>query len=223
MTTRHRATSHAAMANADGRGGGRAITKHTSTHIRDLPSFNTLKRRKPDHLTHHTTKQLKETLLAKERLKLNPPPPPPDDDNDAAHDDDDQTKLIIDAADADDAALERSIAAPLDDSSDGSDDEEDQAELMRELERIKQERVAEAERKADEERREREAAMLTGNPLLADVSDGCGADFSVKRRWGDDAIFKNQARDEPKHEAKRFINDTVRNDFHRKFLKRYIR
>ena len=73
------------------------------------------------------------------------------------------------------------------------------------------------------ERREREAAMLTGNPLLADVSDGGGADFSVKRRWGDDAIFKNQARDEPKHATKRFINDTVRNDFHRKFLKRYIR
>ena len=31
-----------------------------------------------------------------------------------------------------------------------------------------------------------------------------------------------QAR-EPKKEARRFINDTVRNDFHRKFLYRYIK
>ena len=28
---------------------------------------------------------------------------------------------------------------------------------------------------------------------------------------------------EPKKEARRFINDTVRNDFHRKFLSKYIK
>ena len=38
----------------------------------------------------------------------------------------------------------------------------------------------------------------------------------------DDVVFKNQAR-EPKKEAKRFINDTVWNDFHRKFLFKYIK
>ena len=41
-------------------------------------------------------------------------------------------------------------------------------------------------------------------------------------RWDDDVVFKNQAR-EPKKEARRFINDTVRNDFHRKFLQRYVK
>ncbi len=35
-------------------------------------------------------------------------------------------------------------------------------------------------------------------------------------------VFKNQSR-EPKKEAKRFINDTVRNDFHRRFLNKYIK
>jgi protein CWC15 len=44
----------------------------------------------------------------------------------------------------------------------------------------------------------------------------------VKRRWDDDVVFKNQARTEPKRQ-KRFINDTVRSDFHRRFLDRYVK
>lgn len=46
--------------------------------------------------------------------------------------------------------------------------------------------------------------------------------YALTLRWDDDVVFKNQAR-EPKKEARRFINDTVRNDFHRKFLQRYIK
>lgn len=41
-------------------------------------------------------------------------------------------------------------------------------------------------------------------------------------RWDDDVVFKNQARGEMKA-PKRFINDTIRNDFHRKFLHRYMK
>lgn len=41
-------------------------------------------------------------------------------------------------------------------------------------------------------------------------------------RWDDDVVFKNQARGEPKAQ-KRFVNDTIRNDFHKRFLQRYIR
>jgi protein CWC15 len=40
-------------------------------------------------------------------------------------------------------------------------------------------------------------------------------------RWDDDVVFKNQARDEPALK-KRFVNDTIRNDFHRKFLMKFI-
>lgn len=41
-------------------------------------------------------------------------------------------------------------------------------------------------------------------------------------RWDDDVVFKNQARGETKT-AKRFVNDTIRNDFHRKFLHKYMK
>lgn len=41
-------------------------------------------------------------------------------------------------------------------------------------------------------------------------------------RWDDDVVFKNQARGEAKT-PKRFINDTIRNDFHRKFLQKYMK
>ena len=43
----------------------------------------------------------------------------------------------------------------------------------------------------------------------------------MQRRWHEDTVFKNQARTARK-EKKRFINDTVRSDFHRKFLNKYI-
>lgn len=41
-------------------------------------------------------------------------------------------------------------------------------------------------------------------------------------RWDEDVVFKNQTRGEVKA-PRRFINDTVRSDFHRKFLERYIK
>jgi len=65
----------------------------------------------------------------------------------------------------------------------------------------------------------RETAALTGNPLLASSTKSTTA--RVKRRWDDDVVFRNQARDE-KRPRKRFINDAIRSDFHRKFLNKYI-
>ena len=92
----------------------------------------------------------------------------------------------------------------------------------------RQERAVEKEKKdaADRERieKERREELMKANPALREQL-GLAVDepsFGVKRRWDDDVVFKNQARTEPKH-AKRFINDTVRSDFHRRFLDRYIR
>ena len=62
--------------------------------------------------------------------------------------------------------------------------------------------------------------VIRGNPLLG--LGGHDPSFEVKRRWDDDVVFKNQSRGEPKAQ-KRFINDTIRNDFHRKFLNRYVK
>ncbi|GAQ86394.1 putative Cwf15/Cwc15 cell cycle control protein [Klebsormidium nitens] len=127
-----------------------------------------------------------------------------------------EEKLVPKAVDADDDDDEPS------ESEDESDEEEDDtAELLAELERIKKEREAERLRKEREElavnSKMKEEDLLRGNPLL-----GQGVSFAVKRRWDDDVVFKNQTRGEPKQQ-KRFINDTIRNDFHRKFLNKYVK
>lgn len=116
---------------------------------------------------------------------------------------------------------------------DESDSDDDAAALMEELERIKAQRALENERKERErehlEEMEQRDELKMGNPLLrdemADANDGgVGKKKSatLKRRWDDDTVFRNQARDEPKRE-KRFVNDTIRSDFHKRFLNRYIK
>jgi len=119
----------------------------------------------------------------------------------------------IDADDSDESSEDES-------SDDESDSEDETDELLRELERIKKEREQERLNQEAAARHEadnrREETVLKGNPLLN--SDG---DYSIKRKWYDDVVFKNQARDEPETK-KRFINDTTRNDFAKKFMKKYI-
>ncbi|KAB2607306.1 CWC15-like protein [Pyrus ussuriensis x Pyrus communis] len=106
---------------------------------------------------------------------------------------------------------------------DDDDEEDDMEALLAELEQIKKEKAEEKLRKERLEREEelkvKEAELLRGNPLL---NGAAPASFSVKRRWDDDVVFKNQARGETKT-PKRFINDTVRSDFHRKFLQKYMK
>ena len=98
---------------------------------------------------------------------------------------------------------------------------------MAELERIKAERAEQAQKKATAEAaaelEEKRSELAAGNPLL-DLGGGGhgGGDFRTKRRWDDDVVFRNQARDEPKV-GKRFINDTIRSDFHKRFLNKYIK
>merc|ERR1712238_383828 len=115
----------------------------------------------------------------------------------------------------------------LDASSDEDDsddeDEDDEAALMAELAKIKAEREAvkkeeEQEQAARDEEKLEEAALL-GNPLLVAGSNSSGR---LKRRWNEDVVFRNQAKGEPEIK-KRFINDTVRNDFHKRFLNKFIR
>ncbi|PVU93623.1 hypothetical protein BB559_003223 [Furculomyces boomerangus] len=105
------------------------------------------------------------------------------------------------------------------DESDESDDET--ALLMQELAKIKKERELEKKKKELDEQEmglaDRREEIMSGNPLLNE-----DLDFTVKRRWDDDTVFKNQARDMDLKPKKRFINDMLRSDFHRKFMKRFI-
>ncbi|KAI6913012.1 hypothetical protein D0869_00317 [Hortaea werneckii] len=115
------------------------------------------------------------------------------------------------------------------DSEDEDDDEEDEtAELMRELAKIKAERAEtaakEAAAKAAREESQREKDIALGNPLLNSQFEEAGGDYGVKRRWDDDVVFKNQARGtEERGKEKKFVNDLLRSDFHRRFMDKYVR
>ncbi|GMN44124.1 hypothetical protein TIFTF001_013320 [Ficus carica] len=132
---------------------------------------------------------------------------------------DTEDRIIPRSVDADDSDVDVKSDDESDD--DDDDDEDDTEALMAELEQIRKERAEEKLRKEREEREEelkaKEAELLRGNPLLNNPTS-----FNVKRRWDDDVVFKNQARGETKT-PKRFINDTIRNDFHRKFLHKYMK
>lgn len=115
---------------------------------------------------------------------------------------------------------------PIDsDDSDSDSSDDDSEELYAELKRIKKEREEErakqeAERKEEEERIRTEN-ILSGNPLLnAARSSG---NFAVKRRWDDDVVFKNCARGQSDKPKQRFINDTLRSEFHKKFMDKYVK
>ncbi|XP_050216819.1 uncharacterized protein LOC126667784 [Mercurialis annua] len=130
-----------------------------------------------------------------------------------------EDRIIPRSVDADDSDVE--VNNDSDDDEDDDDEEDDTEALMAELDRIKKERAEEKFRQeqleAAEELKVKEEQLLKGNPLLNNPTS-----FNVKKRWDDDVVFKNQTRGETKA-PKRFINDTIRNDFHRKFLHKYMK
>nr|CAG4651481.1 EOG090X0IT3 [Simocephalus serrulatus]SVE94619.1 EOG090X0IT3 [Simocephalus serrulatus] len=119
---------------------------------------------------------------------------------------------------------------PIEDESDDSTDDEDEddtAELMAELQRIKGERAAEMAKKEMEQKQEEERIrmenILSGNPLLNYSGKAPKTDMRVKRRWDDDVVFKNCSRAEPERKEITFINDSLRSEFHKKFMDKYIK
>ncbi|XP_018331350.1 protein CWC15 homolog [Agrilus planipennis] len=119
---------------------------------------------------------------------------------------------------------------PLDEEeSDSSSDSDDDTEaLLAELNKIKKERAMEQAKKEIERRQEEERIrmenILSGNPLLTHYSAGAAnKEHKVKRRWDDDVVFKNCARSEPEKKTNVFINDSLRSEFHRKFMEKYVK
>ncbi|EFP12768.1 hypothetical protein CRE_05065 [Caenorhabditis remanei] len=132
------------------------------------------------------------------------------------------------AVDADEAVDE------LNSSDDDDSDEDDTAALMAELEKIKKERAEEKAARDEEikekEEKQRMANILAGNPLLNEGPSGSSGastsagDFTVKRRWDDDVVFKNCAKGvEERKKNVTFINDAIRSEFHKKFMDKYIK
>jgi len=196
MTTAHRPTYYNAIGSSDNPSGNKLVGTSRMISGKDLPSQLKLK-------TRQFGQGSKEELAQKDFLAIlngtkTQANPFPEDADDADDDEKDDKK-----ADADS----------------DEDDEDDEEELMRELEKIKKERAAEEAEKRrlieDEEQRKHTEKVLQGNALLNT------GDYSLKRRWDDDTVFKNQQKNAPKAK-KTFINDYVRSEFHRKFLQKYI-
>lgn len=236
MTTAHRPTWAPAKGHEE-QGGMRIYAPSRMQSVKDLPGQTKLKFRQPGQNTVEDLEHgdLRSKLEEKERkhylktkstnfeeereddLRLLETGAAPDGSGGGAAQHRTLVPKAIDADDEDDA-----------DDADSSDDSEDddEAELMAELDRIKRERAEEAARKAGEAAAKAEAEeqkeLLRGNPLLQEKLAAQDPSFALKRRWDDDVVFRNQTRGEPKA-TKRFINDTIRNDFHRRFLDRYVR
>ncbi|CAN6556154.1 hypothetical protein ACFX13_005814 [Malus domestica] len=229
MTTAARPT-WAPAKGGDEQGGTRIFGPSQKYSSRDMAAHTSLKPRKPGQDTQDELqkKNLREELEESERKHYSSK------DKSYSYDRDRRrgnqllleggrrdTEIVPRNIDADDSDVE---AQSDDESGEDDDDEEDDMEaLLAELEQIKKEKAEEKLRKERLEREEelkvKEAELLRGNPLL---NGAAPASFSVKRRWDDDVVFKNQARGETKT-PKRFINDTVRSDFHRKFLQKYMK
>ncbi|CAK9321762.1 unnamed protein product [Citrullus colocynthis] len=229
MTTAARPTWAPAKGGNE-QGGTRIFGPSQKYSSRDIASHTTLKPRKEGQDTHDELQRrnLRDELEDRERRHFS--------SKNKSYDDRDHRKgsqLLLEGGkrDIEDRIVPRSLDADDSDvdvkSDDESDDDEDEDEddteaLLAELEQIKKERAEEKLRKERQEREEelkvKEAELLRGNPLLNEQPSS----FSVKRRWDDDVVFKNQARGESKT-PKRFINDTIRNDFHRKFLQKYMK
>ncbi|XP_058105653.1 uncharacterized protein LOC131249104 [Magnolia sinica] len=231
MTTAARPTWAPAKGGQE-QGGTRIFGPSQKYSSRDLASHTALKPRKEGQDTHDELQKrnLREELEERERRHFSSKDKAYAEDRDrrkgasAGH-------LLLEGAkrDAEDRLVPRNVDADdsdadvkSEDESDDDDDDEDDAEaLMAELERIRKERAEEKLRKdrqkQEEELKVKEAELIRGNPLLNNPTS-----FNVKRRWDDDVVFKNQTRGETKA-PKRFINDTIRNDFHRKFLQKYMK
>lgn len=117
---------------------------------------------------------------------------------------------------------------PVDsENSDSDDSDDDTAALLAELNKIKRERAHDHAKKEMEKKQEEEKIrmenILSGNPLLNYSAGVKSADLKVKRRWDDDVVFKNCARSEPEKKGSNFINDSLRSEFHKKFMEKYIK
>lgn len=229
MTTAARPTWAPAKGGNE-QGGTRIFGPSQKYSSRDMAAHTNLKPRKEGQETHDELQKrnLREELEERERRHFSSKDKSYSDDRDrrkgghlllegARRDTED--RLIPRSVDADDADVE--VKSDESDDEDDNDDEDDTEALLAELEQIKKERAEENLRKErqkqEEELKVKEAELIRGNPLLNNPTS-----FNVKRRWDDDVVFKNQARGESKT-PKRFINDTIRSDFHRKFLQKYMK
>ncbi|KAF5728481.1 hypothetical protein HS088_TW21G00629 [Tripterygium wilfordii] len=229
MTTAARPTWAPAKGGNE-QGGTRIFGPSQKYSSRDLAAHTSLKPRREGQASHDElqNRNLRDELEERERRHFSSKHKSHDDDRDRRKANhlllegtkrDSEDRIVPRSVDADDSDVE--VKSDESDDEDDDDDEDDTEALLAELEQIKKERAEEKARRDKEQMEEqlkaKETEVLRGNPLINHATS-----FNVKRRWDDDVVFKNQARGETKT-PKRFINDTIRSDFHRKFLQKYMK
>ncbi|GMH78262.1 hypothetical protein TL16_g07730, partial [Triparma laevis f. inornata] len=237
MTTAHRPTWKAAVGAGEG---GNWNSGGAQSHMRsakDAAAFTKLKyrdrgvRKEGDQLIEDSLRRLEEAEKKEKELKSGGKRIVREED-----DAESSVKLLkvqgevdesilkkFDDADSDEDDDKEEVESDLDDSDDSDSDDGSDSDLLRlEMEKIKKEREEAFQKKKALEEAEAEAAAtevaMMGNPLLNSDS-GSG---KMKRKWNDDVVFRNQSRKEKDGKEKRFINDTVRNDFHKRFMDQYM-
>jgi protein CWC15 len=217
MTTAARPTWDTAKGGR-GKGEGDLSTLSKQYSSRDLPSHTKSKYRQEGQGTQEEirSRDLRRELEERERSSR--------DKRDRGRDSGSNKRQRIEQIPA--SNLDADDPADDDDDEENTDDEDDTAELLAELQRIKKERIEEkakmeAERKAEEERIRTEN-ILMGNPLMQPEKQAA-TDFKVKRRWDDDVVFKNCAKGDESRTSRGFINDTLRSEFHKKFMEKYVK
>ena len=246
MSAAHRPTWEPAKAKAD----VSHISQVTSKHA--LPSQTRLKFRRPGDVQRRSLQELNDELVAGEKRAAASRNP-------EAYEAEQQKKRIkaiesTSSLDADDEMPADPTSKSGNGEEDGEDDDdedevsedEDEEEedddteaLMRELEKIKQERREEHERREQretvQEQLTREEEIARGNPLLNLESALYGRSEksttpAPQGRWDDDLIFRNQATGSDNGPSNRgFVNDLTRTlitlvlltlgtEFHKKFM-----
>ncbi|KAF9012598.1 Pre-mRNA-splicing factor Cwf15/Cwc15 [Cyathus striatus] len=229
MSTAHRPTWDPAQAR-DVKGGSRQFS------VRDMAAHTKLKFRQVGQTSADEVKRrdLRAELLAAETEAKNKKQVADDETNK-------RRKLLQEAIemDKDDSDKEEKEEGDAEEESESEseDDEDETAELLRELEKIKRERAEEKTRQEKEQSESnaaaREAEIATANPLLNlaaalgqtpnGIDTTVPGTFSVKRRWDDDLIFKNQAMNLKDKSKGHFVNDLLRTEFHKKFMSKFIK
>lgn len=219
MSTAHRATYTPAKGGSSrGESDLGKLSKQYSS--RDLPSHTKLKYRQPGQNAPEdiSRRDMRHDLSERERASRSDKR-----SSDSRSSRDQSKRQRIDHVSASNIDADDPVDSDTDSDSDDSDD--DTAELMAELSRIKKERAEEAMKKELEQKEEQERIrtenILSGNPLLN--GGAVNSNFTVKRRWDDDVVFKNCARGESDKKGQHFINDTLRSEFHKKFMEKYVK
>eukprot|EP01053_Blabericola_migrator_P006532 Blabericola_migrator_1__6531@NODE_3295_length_1881_cov_124_390849_g2058_i0_p2_GENE_NODE_3295_length_1881_cov_124_390849_g2058_i0NODE_3295_length_1881_cov_124_390849_g2058_i0_p2_ORF_typecomplete_len204_score39_26Cwf_Cwc_15/PF04889_12/2_4e32YL1/PF05764_13/0_017End3/PF12761_7/0_1Chibby/PF14645_6/0_24Sigma70_ner/PF04546_13/0_22Hid1/PF12722_7/0_36DNA_pol_phi/PF04931_13/1_2_NODE_3295_length_1881_cov_124_390849_g2058_i07231334 len=202
MSTSHRPTFYPAVGGSS-QGGNLATLPTSRQSARDLPSQGTLKRRRVHDpiygpirtpATSVTASVIDKAPSLASLIQL-------DEKLAEAYADKDQD-IAIKSEDSEGDSDEDKEESSDDDSS------EDEEELLR--------------RELDALKREKEEARLKTEEksLLEKVAENM-AETKVVKSWEDEAVFKVNVK-EVRNEKPRFINDSVRSQFHSRFLRKYI-